>query len=187
MIASRHLFPISFIRWRPIDDYLIVKCSDGGVFVWQIETGNLDRVAHGITAEDILNAAEEILINPEAYSQNSPMCNVFIPYQNSNITGQNSSNIIHTSHSTPMILSNKSFSNQTVELAHILQKRSFTNTIKIINQKLASTKEDPKNNLPIIDSSLMSFPLLIHPFHLNSNDPINHLLLFDIDNLISKN
>ena len=41
MIASRHLFPIMFIKWRPLDDYLLVKCSDGGVFVWQIETGNL--------------------------------------------------------------------------------------------------------------------------------------------------
>ena len=40
MVASNHMFPILFIKWRPLDDYLIVKCSDGGVFVWQIETGN---------------------------------------------------------------------------------------------------------------------------------------------------
>lgn len=39
MVASNHLFPITLVKWRPLDDYLLVKCSDGGVFVWQIETG----------------------------------------------------------------------------------------------------------------------------------------------------
>lgn len=35
------------IKWRPLDDFLIVGCSDGTVYVWQMETGHLDRVLHG--------------------------------------------------------------------------------------------------------------------------------------------
>jgi hypothetical protein len=35
------------IKWRPLDDFMIVGCSDGAVYVWQMETGHLDRVLHG--------------------------------------------------------------------------------------------------------------------------------------------
>ena len=27
------------IRWRPLDDFMVVSCSDGTVYVWQMETG----------------------------------------------------------------------------------------------------------------------------------------------------
>lgn len=56
MLASRHIFPISTIKWRPLDDFMIVGCVDGSVYVWQMETGHLDRVLHGMNAEEILNA-----------------------------------------------------------------------------------------------------------------------------------
>uniref|UniRef100_A0A3B4BSR5 WD repeat domain 7 n=1 Tax=Pygocentrus nattereri TaxID=42514 RepID=A0A3B4BSR5_PYGNA len=39
MLASRHLFPIQVIKWRPCDDYLVVGCTDGSVYVWQMDTG----------------------------------------------------------------------------------------------------------------------------------------------------
>lgn len=39
MLASRHLFPIQVIKWRPSDDYLVVGCTDGSVYVWQMDTG----------------------------------------------------------------------------------------------------------------------------------------------------
>ncbi|XP_052868793.1 WD repeat-containing protein 7 [Anopheles cruzii] len=58
-LASRHLFPVVSIKWRPLDDFLIVGCSDGTVYVWQMETGHLDRVLHGILAEEVLNACDE--------------------------------------------------------------------------------------------------------------------------------
>jgi hypothetical protein len=58
-LASRHLFPVISIKWRPLDDFLIVACSDGTVYVWQMETGHLDRVLHGILAEEVLNACDE--------------------------------------------------------------------------------------------------------------------------------
>uniref|UniRef100_A0A8C2AZR0 WD repeat domain 7 n=1 Tax=Cyprinus carpio TaxID=7962 RepID=A0A8C2AZR0_CYPCA len=49
MLASRHLFPIQVIKWRPCDNYLVVGCSDGSVYVWQMDTGQsgLRGHAHG--------------------------------------------------------------------------------------------------------------------------------------------
>jgi FOG: WD40 repeat len=41
VLASRHLFPVVTIKWRPLDDFMIVGCSDGTVYVWQMETGEL--------------------------------------------------------------------------------------------------------------------------------------------------
>ncbi|XP_022909128.1 WD repeat-containing protein 7 isoform X2 [Onthophagus taurus] len=58
-LASRHLFPVTTIKWRPLDDFMIVGCSDGTVYVWQMETGHLDRVLQGIAAEEVLYACEE--------------------------------------------------------------------------------------------------------------------------------
>jgi hypothetical protein len=63
VLASRHLFPVVTIKWRPLDDFMIVGCSDGTVYVWQMETGHLDRVLHGISAEEVLYACDE---NPAA-------------------------------------------------------------------------------------------------------------------------
>ncbi|BES88908.1 WD repeat-containing protein 7-like [Nesidiocoris tenuis] len=59
VLASRHLFPVMNIKWRPLDDFMIVGCTDGTVYVWQMETGHLDRVLHGISAEDVLYACDE--------------------------------------------------------------------------------------------------------------------------------
>lgn len=39
MLASRHLFPIQVIKFRPLDDFMIVGCGDGSVYVWEMETG----------------------------------------------------------------------------------------------------------------------------------------------------
>ncbi|XP_063230769.1 WD repeat-containing protein 7 isoform X3 [Bacillus rossius redtenbacheri] len=65
VLASRHLFPVITIKWRPLDDFMIVGCSDGTVYVWQMETGHLDRVLHGMCAEEVLSACDE---NPAAAS-----------------------------------------------------------------------------------------------------------------------
>jgi WD40 repeat protein len=146
MIASRHLFPVSFVKWRPLDDYLIVKCTDGGVFVWQIETGNLDRVAHGLLADDILSAADEIVSNVETFAA-STASSLVIPSATAAVAagplGQPVNNV--ASFSTPTIVSNKAVSNQAITLAHILQKRNFGNAIKNISQKLASAHKDNSN------------------------------------------
>ena len=54
MLASRHIFPIIAIKWKPLDDFLLVSCSDGSVYIWQMETGHLDRVVTGMVAQEIL-------------------------------------------------------------------------------------------------------------------------------------
>ena len=59
MLASRQLFPIQVVKWRPLDDFLVVGCTDGTVYVWQMETGHLDRVVHGVAAEDILAGCDD--------------------------------------------------------------------------------------------------------------------------------
>jgi WD40 repeat protein len=70
MLASRHLFPVTTIKWRPLDDFIIVACGDGSLYVWQMETGLLDRVVHGMLAEEILDACDQntvvhdVSINP---------------------------------------------------------------------------------------------------------------------------
>lgn len=58
-LASRHLFPVVSIKWRPLDDFMIVGCSDGTVYVWQMDTGHLDRVLHGMIAEEVVFACDE--------------------------------------------------------------------------------------------------------------------------------
>ncbi|XP_077994081.1 WD repeat-containing protein 7-like isoform X2 [Glandiceps talaboti] len=59
MLAGRHLFPVRVIKWRPADDFLVVGCTDDTVYVWQMETGHLDRIVYGSTAIEILNACDE--------------------------------------------------------------------------------------------------------------------------------
>jgi hypothetical protein len=137
MVASRHLFPVLFIKWRPLDDYLIVKCSDGGVYVWQMETGNLDRVAHGLIAEDIISAAEECIhieTSGGSIGQNSP--------PNGNLQTpltHNSQNKIPT-----QIVSGNSIINQTVSIANTLQRRNFYNSIKAITNKVLIKEDEQK-------------------------------------------
>ena len=59
MLASRHMFPIATIKWRPLDDFLMIGCVDGTTYIWQMETGHLDRVVHGNSGEEILAACDE--------------------------------------------------------------------------------------------------------------------------------
>jgi hypothetical protein len=50
MLASRQIFPVVSIKWRPQEDFLLVSCTDGSLYIWQMETGHLDR-QEGITWE----------------------------------------------------------------------------------------------------------------------------------------
>ena len=59
LIAGRHLFPVGAVKWRPVDDFLVIGCTDGTVYVWQMETGHLDRVVTGIAGDDILAACDD--------------------------------------------------------------------------------------------------------------------------------
>lgn len=193
MVASNHLFPILFVKWRPLDDYLLVKCSDGGLFVWQIETGSLDRVAHGLLAEDILASTDEIAASSQPSNNESSGMFTQTVFTPSGVSAPGSTTITYQTNmnsavalSTPMIVSNTSISNQTIALAHILQKRNFVNSIKAVNQKVnRPLKDNLKQHQSVVDSSSINYPLVMQTFYLSSKDPVNHLLLFDIDSLLS--
>uniref|UniRef100_A0A1I7SSR8 WD repeat-containing protein 7 n=1 Tax=Bursaphelenchus xylophilus TaxID=6326 RepID=A0A1I7SSR8_BURXY len=59
LLASRQQSPIQQVKWRPLDDFMLLKCEDGHVYVWQMETGNLDRIVGGVLATDVLAASDE--------------------------------------------------------------------------------------------------------------------------------
>jgi len=66
LLASRHTFPVETIRWRAKDDFMVVGCADGTVYVWQMETGHLDRCVAGSVAYDILESCCEETSSPTA-------------------------------------------------------------------------------------------------------------------------
>jgi len=45
LLASRQLFPIHIVKWRPHDDFVVIGCTDGTVYVWQMETGEIHVVS----------------------------------------------------------------------------------------------------------------------------------------------
>ena len=55
LLANRQSYPVVGLRWRINDDFLLIKCSDGSLYVWQIETGNLDRIAYGVLADELFD------------------------------------------------------------------------------------------------------------------------------------
>ncbi|KAI1297776.1 hypothetical protein EDD11_006982 [Mortierella claussenii] len=42
------------IQWRPPEDYIVLWHADGTAFVWQMQTGHLDRVVKGESAREIM-------------------------------------------------------------------------------------------------------------------------------------
>ncbi|CAJ0597261.1 unnamed protein product [Cylicocyclus nassatus] len=59
LLASRHPHPVTLVKWRPLDDFMLVRLDDGSVYVWQMETANMDRVVTGVVAEEVLAACDE--------------------------------------------------------------------------------------------------------------------------------
>ncbi|VDN07727.1 unnamed protein product [Thelazia callipaeda] len=59
LLASRQSFPIVDVKWRPLDDFLLLKCEDETVYIWQMETASLERIVSGQMSEDIILACDE--------------------------------------------------------------------------------------------------------------------------------
>ncbi|XP_057889542.1 WD repeat-containing protein 72 [Melospiza georgiana] len=57
--ARKHLFPVKKIKFDPLENVLIVGCEDNSVYIWEIETGTLERRETGDTARAILAAIED--------------------------------------------------------------------------------------------------------------------------------
>uniref|UniRef100_A0A2K6FM50 WD repeat domain 72 n=1 Tax=Propithecus coquereli TaxID=379532 RepID=A0A2K6FM50_PROCO len=65
--ARKHLFPVRMIKWHPIENFLIVGCADDSVYIWEIETGTLERHETGERARIILNCCDDSqLLKPES-------------------------------------------------------------------------------------------------------------------------
>uniref|UniRef100_A0A158P8C8 WD_REPEATS_REGION domain-containing protein n=1 Tax=Angiostrongylus cantonensis TaxID=6313 RepID=A0A158P8C8_ANGCA len=59
LLASQHPHPVSLVKWRPLDDFMLVKLDNGSVYVWEMGTANMDRVVTGVAAEEVLTACDE--------------------------------------------------------------------------------------------------------------------------------
>ncbi|XP_055971643.1 WD repeat-containing protein 72 [Sorex fumeus] len=57
--ARKHIFPVTKIKWHPIENFLIVGCADDSVYIWEIETGTLERHETGERARIILNCCDD--------------------------------------------------------------------------------------------------------------------------------
>lgn len=75
LLASRHLFPVSVIKWRLSDESIVVGCIDGSVYIWRTETGHLLKVLQGIVAEETLAACDESVTTKE--EQTNPAIELF--------------------------------------------------------------------------------------------------------------
>lgn len=74
LLANRQSYPVVGLRWRINDDFLLIKCSDGSLYIWQIETGNLDRVAYGVLAEELFDWYNDPrLVQTNSELQNDPL------------------------------------------------------------------------------------------------------------------
>ncbi|XP_075431833.1 WD repeat-containing protein 72 isoform X1 [Ascaphus truei] len=60
--ARKHLFPVKTMKQHTVQDVLIVGCEDDSVYVWDIETGTLERHETGDVAKAILTSCEDFNI-----------------------------------------------------------------------------------------------------------------------------
>ncbi|XP_074090747.1 WD repeat-containing protein 72 [Macrotis lagotis] len=66
--AQKHLSPVTTIKWHPVENFLIVGCEDDSIYIWEIETGTLERHETGERARVILNYCEDSqLFKPEPF------------------------------------------------------------------------------------------------------------------------
>ena len=54
LLCGNHSSAVTHVRWKPAEDLMLVRCKDGRVYIWQMDTGVLDRVIVGHLAEDII-------------------------------------------------------------------------------------------------------------------------------------
>jgi len=84
LLASRHLFPCTVIKWRPVDDSMVVGCIDGSAYIWRLETGHLLRVLQGLAAEETLAACDESIVAKE--EQTNPAIELFKGLKQGNLS-----------------------------------------------------------------------------------------------------
>ena len=172
LLASRHMFPVTTIKWRPLgtysipnlnksscdlknksnhneitfaDDFLVVGCADGTTYIWQMETGHLDRVIHGHIADDILAACDE--------------------------------------HTVSVNVGDAVGANAALHFFRGLRHRNLA-AIKLAAQSGISQIQGKQGPVDQIREKSRAFPLVINGFRTNPKDAEGHLLFFDVEALI---
>ncbi|XP_064292952.1 WD repeat-containing protein 7 isoform X3 [Plodia interpunctella] len=156
-LASRHLFPVVSIKWRVADDFMVVACSDGTVHVWQMETGHLDRVLHGMIAEEVLAACDEALADDLGGS---------LSHGSSDLQG---------------------LANPAVHFFRGLRHRNLTAMRAATQRGLAALQSQggAGGAGPLAEPSRPRRAMLtVQGFRSNPADPESHILFFDIEGLI---
>lgn len=153
-LASRHLFPVVTIKWRPLDDFLIVGCSDGTVYVWQMETGHLDRVLHGMIAEEVLAACDENVNGEE---------------------GSNSGTNTDIGLANPAVHFFRGLKSRNLNAIRHATQRGIHQLQQLQGHGNADVSFLMKNR---------SSPLTIQGLRTNPKDAESHILFFDIEGLI---
>ncbi|XP_058988075.1 WD repeat-containing protein 7-like [Musca domestica] len=153
-LASRHLFPVVTIKWRPLDDFLIVGCSDGSVYVWQMETGHLDRVLHGMLAEEVLAVCDE---------------------QNADESGCNSHASNTEGLANPAVHFFRGLKSRNMNAIRHATQRGITQWQQLHGHNQGNFDFLMKHR---------SNPLIIQGLRTNPKDAESHILFFDIEGLI---
>ncbi|XP_015728514.1 WD repeat-containing protein 72 [Coturnix japonica] len=109
--ARKHLFPVKKIKFDPIENLLIVGCEDDSVYVWEIETGTLERHETGEIAKAILSSIEdsEYLVADSlhsVYQESKRNKNVQYKSSSSYKHGMTSYNLTQTEKSSDKVMDN---------------------------------------------------------------------------------
>jgi len=59
-ILGGHSSEVVSVYWRPDLDYVLVRCTDGFVFVWNLSTGLLERRLAGLLSHELIEQAEGV-------------------------------------------------------------------------------------------------------------------------------
>ena len=57
LLCANHSAAVTNVRWKPAEDLMLVRCKDGRVYIWQMDTGVLDRIIVGYLAEEIISSS----------------------------------------------------------------------------------------------------------------------------------
>jgi hypothetical protein len=169
LLANRQSFPVVGLRWRINDDFLLIRCSDGSLYVWQIETGNLDRVAYGVLADELFDWYNDSrMLSANGDPQNDPLATVM------------------TAAHYLQIRSTKK--RRDYDQIRKLNRKFGANFNYFYSNKF-SLSGIPRYDLMGTSSfkhNEYRLPIVIQQFHTNLGDDLAMLVLFDLLQLISK-
>lgn len=169
LLANRQSYPVVGLRWRINDDFLLIKCSDGSLYIWQIDTGNLDRIAHGVLADELFDWYNDPrLLTANGDSQNDPFTTVMTSTHYLQIR------------STKKRRDYDQIRKYSKKFGRDFSPHFFNYFVfsGVLRHDLMGT--------PSFKPAEYRLPIVIQQFHTNLGDDLALLVLFDLIQLISK-